>query len=268
MINIKVKTSVKDNGTDNRSNTLVNDLDGEVTLQELLEWTKSSLVLFASEALKEEQGMGFDKDPRVLVDGKDSNNLNSVSPFGKIQFISRINIEELITATYVMLINKSKVDTGRYVNSHRVLFNGKQIATDMTSLNDWLATSPEIGANSKIVFINVEPYARKLERYGITASGQKGRVSHGKKTKKKDTTGAIFLMPNGTYFLTARAMQYKYGKNSKISFSFISGTSIGLNDKAENHHFKTSGRKKSKKAIGRAYLYPSITITVNGSGIL
>lgn len=232
--------------------------DSEMELTDLLEWTKTNLIVIADQVLREEQAKGFDKEPIMAVDGRVGKPIEKVSPLGQIEFTARLEIKELLLETYNSILFRSKVLTGRYKSSHFVFWNGKQVATDLNSLQAWLNSNPEIEDKDVIRVVNIQPYARKLERYGITAQRSKSRYEGGPGTK---AGGRQVLVPNGTYFLTARAIRSKYKRNSSIRFTFLPGSSLGLTGS-----FK--GGRKGKNSTGRPYLYPTIVIDVSERGIL
>jgi len=257
----EVNLSVYEKGKKRPEYTIDSDLNGEVTLIDLLKWTKTSLIVIADEVLKEEQAAGFDKFPVLTVDGRKGKPIEAVSPLGKIEFTSRSSVNDILLAAYEGVLFRSKVLTGLYKSSHFVFLNGTQIASDLNSLNAWLKTSPEIKDKDIIRIVNIQPYARKLERFGITAQKSSTRYSHRKEHKDKGRGKMLVQVPNGTYYLTARAVKSKFKRNVGIRFAFIPGSSLGLKGS-----FK--GGRKGKNSAGRPYLYPSIVITINERGII
>jgi hypothetical protein len=260
MPNFEVSISVREAGRKKPQYSIGSDLNGELTLQELLEWTRSALIITSDLILKEEQAKGFDKNPVVTVDGKPGRRVENVHPLGQIEFTARQNVKDILLETYNALLYRSKVLTGRYKSSHYVFLNGKQVAIDLQSLESWLASSPKLEDKDIIRIVNIQPYARKLERLGVTAQRSNRRSLDRSKNKNSKRTGTI-LVPNGTYFLTARAIRSKYKRNSIIRFTFLPGSSLGL-----TQTFK-SGRK-GKNSAGRPYLYPTIVISVQERGTI
>lgn len=255
---LDVQLSVYEKGRKRPEYTLDSDLHGQITLLDLLEWTKQALIITADEVLKEEQAAGFDKRPIVAVDGRVGKPITKVNPLGQIEITARSSVKGVLTEAYDALLYRSKVLTGRYKSSHFVFHNGKQVASDKISLDAWLASSPEIKDNDRVRIVNIQPYARKLERYGITAQRSKTRYEEAGARKKKKT-GRLALSPNGTYFLTARAIRAKYKRSAEIKFTYLQGSQIGLSGA-----FK-SGRP-GKNSAGRTYLYPTLVITVRERG--
>lgn len=250
-----VQVSVVESGRKVPQYTLDTDLNGEISLQELLDFTKKSLIVIADQTLQEEQLQGFDKNPIVVVDGRRNKPVVSVSPFGSIEFISKVSINQIALDTYTAILDRSPVDTGKYKSSHYVFLNGKQVATDIITLQTWLATNPTVGDRDLLRFVNIQPYARKLERLGVTDQRQKSRTVKSKDARQRSGVNGRILAPNGTYFLAARSIRRKYKNNSGIKFGFISGSSLGIAGS-----FSGAGKRQ-------AYLYPTISILVQGGGI-
>lgn len=265
-----VEFSVYENGRKAPEWTLASDLDGRQTLQDFLNFTKQTLIVVADEVLAEEQAAGFDKTPVIVVDGRIGKNVFEVSPLGSIEFVSRANMSDILLATYEALVEKSPVLSGAYKSSNFVFYNGTQIATDLSQLTAWLNLNPDFKEKDKIRFVNIEPYARKLERHGVTSdSGRAGRVLKSKQERKVAGKSVNVLAPNGVYYLTYRAIRNKYKRNSNITFEFVPGASLGITGgigpggKPQRTNFVA---KRGKP--GRTYLYPSILITVAEDGIL
>lgn len=257
MTSFEVDIKVTENGRRRPDYTLNSDLNGEITLKDLLEFTKSTLIVTADQVFKDEQARGFDKNALVIVDNRPRKPIEKVNPLGQIEFVARQNMTEILKEAYGAILYRSKVLTGRYKSSHFVFLNGIQVATDQNSLDAWLKTNPEFKQNDLIRIVNIQPYARKLERLGVTAQRSNRRTE--KSRKKKD--GSRVVAPNGTYFLTARAIRAKYKRNSIIRFTFISGGSLGIAGS-----FK-SGRR-GRNSSGRPYLYPTLVISVQERGLV
>lgn len=259
-MNFKVDVSITETGAAKHYTkySLESDLDGSMTLAELLEFTKSTLIVTADEILKEELARGFPKDFVTVVDGNKNKAIQAVHPLGKIEFTAKRDISEIVLYTYQGLLDRSPVVTGRYKSSHYVFHNGTQVATDLVSLQAWLKTEPEIKLNDKIRFVNIQPYARRLERLGVRA-GQTQARTRTKKDKAGNVKRVYLNQPNGSYFITSRATSAKFKNNARVQFTFITGAQLGI---AGN--FKTG--RPGKNSSGRPYLYPSIIITI-GEGV-
>lgn len=253
-----VSISVTEKGRRRPEYTIDSDINGEVTLKDLLEYTKGSLIVIADEVLKEEQDKGFDKNPVFVVDGRRNKPVSAVSPLGSIEIVARMDMGDIVLETYNALLYRSKVLTGRYKSSHFVFHNGKQVATDLQSLAAWLNTNPQFKQKDAIRIVNIQPYARRLERLGVTAQRQQNRRA---KSRRGHSSGATYVAPNGTYFLTARAIKAKYKQNTFIKFTFLPGSSLGLSGS-----FK--GGRAGRNSAGRPYLYPTIVFSVQERGIV
>lgn len=264
MVSFAVDISVSENGRRKPEYTLDTDLNGEITLQDLLQWTKSALIITSDEILKEEQSFGFDKNPILIVDGRKNKNVKDVSPLGQIEFVSRQNISDILTEAYDAILDLSKVKTGRYKSSHYVFQNGNQVATDKASLEAWLKTNPEIRDNDLVRIVNIQPYARRLELLGVTSQRQQSRTED-KGRRKGVTTGIRIRKPNGAYQLAYRRIKSKFKANIFIGFKFIPGSQLGL-----TAYFK-KGRKTerpgNKTSAGRTYLYPSLIFKIQERGL-
>jgi hypothetical protein len=250
-----VDFSVEEKGRKSPEYTLDTDLNGEVSLLDFLNFTKSALIITADTVLREEQARGFDKNPVVAVDGKVGVPVFNVSPLGQLEFTSKANMSEILLETYKGILKRSPVLTGRYKSSHFVFLNGAQVATDLESLRAWLKSNPIFNDKDLIRFVNIQPYARKLERLGVTGRRQQSRTVKSR-DKRKSSQGHRILAPNGAYFLTTRSIRSKYKRNSVIRFNFISGDRLGISG-------SFLGRRGKP---GRPYLYPTITISAAEGG--
>ena len=261
-VKFSVDLSVTENGRNKPEYTIDSDLNGQVTLQDFLNFTKQALIITADQVLKEEQSRGFDKEPILLIDGKKGKSPLSVNPLGEIEFVARQSFGTVLIDSYECLLKRSIVLKGTYIASHFVTYNGVQVATDLGSLQRWLTTSPPFKNGDTIRIVNIQPYARRLELLGVTAQRQQtSRRDLGKKKGSKKPLGTIIKVPNGAYQLTYRSIKAKYKQNVKIRFNFLPGSSVGLKG-----NFK-SGRR-GKNSAGRPYLYPTLVFDIDERGIL
>ena len=162
MTKFEVKVSIKDGRKTRGDYRLDDDLSGEWTLADLLQSTKDALINISMDVLKEEQGRGFDKEPIMLVDGRQGKPLTAVNPLGQVEFSARQDFTDIIKETYIGLYKRSPVKTGRYVDSHYVFHNGVQVANDYSRLERWLSSNPEFKDGDTVRIVNVQPYARRL----------------------------------------------------------------------------------------------------------
>lgn len=253
---------------------LESDLKGEYTLEQLLSFTKAALIAVAKEALKEEQAKGFDQRPLVIVDGSKNKPLEFVRPLGKIEFIdSTISSTDVILDIALKIEELSRIVTGTYLKGNFVFFNGSLIATTLEELIQWTKREPKIGTGDIIRFVNVVPYARKLERTGVTSKGEKVRFVKSKDKIKR--SGNYILASNGVYYLASRVAIKRYKYNVSVSFRYEFGTTLGIQQydithprtgKKMRRDFATPrGAKKTKRNSG-PYLYPTIKLVFGERG--
>lgn len=270
---IDVSISIKETGSgrDNANFSLESDLKGEVSLLDFLRFTKTALLTIASDVLQEEQAKGFDKNPIVVVDGSQNKPVASVNPLGKIEFISSaVTSLEIIESIYLEIFKRSKFVTGTYIQNNYVFYNGTPVANSYTELKTWINSSPKISPTDIIRIVNVVPYARKLERHGVSA--QRTKQKHVKSRDQKKRSGETILGANGTYFLASRAALKGFKQNVKIKFEFVVGSTLppGVFPKTSNAGKSLGTHFKPKKGSGAKvgpYLYPSIKIVIGESGV-
>jgi hypothetical protein len=236
---------------------LSNDLEGQVTLADLLRFTKNALITISSDALREEQSKGFDKEPTLVVDNKFNRRPTDVSPLGKIEYIARIEFKEMVIEAYRKILYHSKVVTGRYISSNVVTYNGSQVANNMQSLEAWLKTKKSFSDKDIIRFVNYAPYARKLETLGITR-----QKTHRKRVERRRKSGnRTVTLPNGAYAMAYASIKNRFKKNSFIGFDLLPGNKLGITGPG------TTFRNKKKKYYGQPYIYPSIIIRAVSAGL-
>jgi len=232
-------------------------------LGSLFAFTKRALISLAVDALEEEQALGFDKSPVVVVDNKRGESINKVKPLGKIQFVARQDLKDILIFAYNSIMIRSKELSGDYKRSNVVTFNGQQVANTEEGFTTWLNSIAYFEPRDRIRFVNTSPYARKLERYGISKGvGGLGRSSRryrkaDKHEKRKG--GTQFLVPNGTYALAQRAIARKYQANAFIKFEFLPGDSLGITGPGTQY--------KRGASAGKSYLFPTILIYATPSGL-
>ena len=243
-------------------------LSGGVLLEEALEYIKSRLITIARDELSKQQSQGFDPEPITVVDNSFTKPISEVKPFGKIEFISsKVAAKQVILDTYAGLLKRSKILTGTYIEAHFVYLNGKLVAREGVGLSLWVDTY-EPKPKDVIRIVNVVPYARKLERLGVTADRSKVKL---RKTRdKRQRSGPMVLAPNGAYFLTHRAMEKIYGGNVGMYFGFVRGDALPnegwpTSDKRGRTFRRTYANRRRPKDNG-PYLYPSIKIVINTKG--
>lgn len=258
MPSVSVSISVVEKGANKPQYTIDSDIGGAVTLADLLKFTKTALIVISSDVLKEEQALGFDKQPLVIVDGNFNKPVDSVNPLGKISFVARQDLREIILYAFEEISKRQKVKTGFYkLGNSSVFYNGKEVAQSEAGIKAWIASNPPFSDKDKIRFVNIAPYARKLERFGITATSTRARIQRTtRKTRKGSKTNQV---PSGAYALAAKAIKRKYGKNSFIKYEPILGSHLGLTGAGREY--------MTGKTIGRPYLYPTILIYSVAKGL-
>lgn len=271
---MEVSISVKQRGNFSGVKTIYEfekDLNGAQSLEEFFQMTKYALLKISADALKESQSRGFDKDPIVAVDGSTKKPAIAVHPLGKIEFFStQIQATEIVLEVYKGIMERSKIVSGTYFENNFVFFNGEQIAKSLPELEAWSKNNPTFTNKDIIRFVNVVPYARKLERHGVTA--QRSVTRSRKSTDKQKRSGERVLAPNGVYFLTSRAADRKYGKNVRVYFGFISGSQIDASilplQSKDGRVLRTSYKPSKKRPKNSGpYLYPSIKLIIEGGKV-
>jgi hypothetical protein len=267
--------SVKLNGKETKDYLL--DPRGISTIEEFLEFIRTAVINIASEEWDKEKAKGYLLDPVIIVDKKAGKPIEQVKPFGRIEIRDKDNLGDILTDAMKFIISRSPVDTGLYVSSHRVVVNGAQVASDMASLKAWLDSGPSIPQGSVIRIINIQPYARKLERYGIINSNVKrDRRRYGKAADRR--VSQKILVPNGVYHLAYRSIKRKFSANLNVYLDFISGSKLGFlgaglsQGRFKTETFRSGGQYKTrsyrKKKPASTYLYPAITFKIGkGTGL-
>lgn len=267
MLALNLEYSVVESGT-NGAQYIIGDGPPEgADLELLLKYFKKTLVLVADTVLKEEQAKGFDMNPIVAVDGVTNRSTLDVKPFGKIEISARVDASDFILKIYTDILEKSPVDTGMYLDYNFIFYNSNPIASNMSELNTWLAKKVPLKTGDIIRFANVMPYASMLERNGITRQKAKMRRTIAKPYKKRKVGPMLVRQPNGTYFLSARAVTRKYKFNSNIRFEWVNGAKMDLAGVPSVSRSGKPLRKTFKKRKG-SYVYPSIVVRITEKGLL
>lgn len=278
---MEIDISVKEIGRKTQPYTVSSDLSGKVTLRQFLQFIKRAQIQIAKDVLREEQARGFDKKPRKRIDNKFGLEEEQVKPLGKIEYFSRQNVSEAILEIYKEIDLQSKRISGTYAKYNYLFYNGQIVARSLNEVTRWLATNPKFQTGTRLRFINLTPYARRLEYLGVRSgktSRRKGKASSryvrgigANKTKVK--VGDIVSKPNGTYFFTSRKLKRNSSKLGKfkgianrIKFEFIRGSSIGGLPTIRLPNGQT-GRTNFKRD-NRPYLYPAIVLDLSSEGIL
>lgn len=187
------------------------------------------LASYARGALKDaqeqnRQALGYVPDHETFVDGRKGAPLESVRPDGVIVFEFDL-IEDMFAWIGAMLVQHSPVRSGRYSDSHVFLADGEEVEPGIAA--------PEA---DEYVFVNVQPYARKIER-GLSPQA-----------------------PDGVYEAVAAMAARRFGNVAKIRFSYRSPLFGGVHEWAGKTNMKSPYRKGAKRD---AWLtrQPAIVIT-------
>lgn len=168
------------------------------------------LAAFAAETIEEakaqnKQVLGVVPPYEVFVDGREGAPLTSVKPDGVIRAEFEL-INEALAWIFQQLQIHSPVLTGQYARSHELFADGVDVG------NPNVAPPAE-----EYVFLNTQPYARKIEGYrGL------GGVTHRAPSSPQ--------APDGVYQAVATLAQRRFGNVAKITFSYrtaIGGDIIG-----------------------------------------
>jgi len=168
------------------------------------------LAAFAAEKIEEakqqnKQVLGVVPSYDVFVDGQEGAPLTSVKPDGVIRVEFQLVNEALAWISTQLQIH-SPVLTGQYAKSHQLFADG----VDTENPN---AAPPA----EEYVFLNTQPYARKIEGY----RGLAGVVHRAPSSPQA---------PDGVYQAVATLAQRRFGNVAKITFSYrtaIGGDIIG-----------------------------------------
>lgn len=248
---------------------IVSDQPGKVTIDRFIKDLKQILIQTSIQVLREEQARGFEKVPRVRVDGRFDRDLRLVKPFGKIEFFAKQEAKQAIMDIYTEIQKRSIIDTGLYFRSNYVFHNQALVATTRLELRAYLDTAT-FRANDFIRFVNVTPYAARLEVNGyrkeVRGPNRNKSVRSLRKSKK---TGKLVNLPNGAYFLAWRVAKRKYRSIANfISFTFMSNGTDGIKipDLGPGLRNAYQPRKRPKRPVGSPYFYPSITLRLFEGG--
>ena len=265
-----VSINVTEKGKNAPVYNIENDLSGKLSLQDLLLFTKRSLIIISDTVLQEEQARGFDKKPVVIVDNRIGKPVENVKPLGKIEYRSRVSLAETALDIMRTIEKRTPRSTGFYASQNLVFFNGKQIASSSEELATWFENPPRFKDRDRIRFLNAAPYAHALERYGVTA--QRRRRSTRKSKDPKQRSGARVLKPNGVYALSYRSAKRKYKGNVFLKFELLPGQLVGITQSRGSHPVTGTPFRVSYSPSGKYnrgfYIYPTIVLGVTTGGIL
>lgn len=165
----------------------------------------------------------------VSVDGRLGAPLTSVKPNGVV-FVEYELVFEALQWIEDMLVQFSPVKSGRYQKSHVLIADGVAVEPD--------AIPP---AAKRLVYTNIQPYARKIER------------------------GLSPQRPEGVYQAVAKLASSKFSNVAKITFGYETPLFGAIDEWAASPAGVAWGRKKRKGAKGQAEWLrrqPAIIVTL------
>lgn len=202
-------------------------------------------VKVAEEALRAAVAKGFDRQPVVVTDGRPRADYRLVKPYGNIEFIRRPTMADAVLWALDQLRRRSPVRSGRYVQSHTVLINGRQIEGDVR------AGLAKVKPGDRVQIVNPQPYARKLE--GATAN---------KKTGRGRRKAASKQARSGIYRVVHRALASRFGRSLFVDFKYVkldTGVKVWGD---QGGGYRAGGTKRAVKRVQRDQVYPAIQIYI------
>ncbi len=218
-----------------RIETKIEPIDRDIELifaEELSPQTRSvKLAEFAREALAQaeqqnERVLGHVPPHETFVDGSPGRSVDTVAPDGTIIFEFEL-LTDLFTWVHEQLVVHSPVLSGRYSKSHLFYADGAEI-----DING------QIPQASEYVFVNIQPYARKIER------------------------GESPSAPEGVYEAVATLARQRFGNLARIRFEYrvpVGGITPLDAWTGRTRQRQRTGRKRSSEQNQRQ---PAIVITV------
>ena len=234
-----------------------NDMTGDATFEEIADRFKLAIVGIAQNEITEAVAGGFDKDYRTKVDNKFGKPVLAVNPWGKIEFYAQTSdVTQVLKDTYASIARRTTIgETRMLMSSNVVFFNGVLVARNKSEFNSWLKDKT-FKTKDRIRFVNLAPYARKME-----LNGNVGKLSLVKSKKFKMKV----KKPNGAYWLSQKDMHSKHAyMKDKIKFVFLPiSPSIASSFHGGRMQKNGSPFRYNFKKDGRPYLYPTIRITLS-----
>ncbi|MCA0944489.1 hypothetical protein LCM08_06170 [Salipiger pacificus] len=198
----------------------------------------------AREVLLEEQGRGFDRDPRQVVDRRFDAPLESVKPFGKIEFSERGSLREVAAFVYDQVVALSPFLSGKYENSHLMLVNGAVATVSGTSTRPDL---DDLKLEDVVTVVNVQPYARKIEG-GVRSTKRSGRAPQSAQA------------PNGVYRVAFQRARKRYGLIASIAYTYTTLEGSPYAYALRLGGYEGSGKSRKKTYSNALNFFPAITI--------
>ncbi len=237
--------------------TVIANFDMPATEKSIAKWVQGITIKAAEAALRAEVAKGFDNQPVVVTDGVPRRDYNGVKPFGKIEFIRRPNMAEVVMWALSELQKRSPVKTGHYVSSHVVMINGAEVGGNI------MGALKSVKETDRVQIVNTAPYAKKIE-------GRKGSRKRGVSA----VAGLSKQAPRGVYErVVLPLLVQRYGRSMFFDFKYVKlntnrkvwGFVGGGRTRVKGKWIETSGR--SRKRILRDALYPALAFFIKPTGL-
>lgn len=208
----------------------------------------------ARETLAAEQARGFDKQPLRFVDRRTSAPLESVRPFGIIEFVARSDIADaarwIFQKLYALSPIGSRPKSRRYIKSHLVFLNRTSVGYDIE------AALKLYKPGDRIQIVNDKPYAKKIEGRGKSVRGA------AIKPLSKQA-------PNGVYRSVYAAARRRFAKTIFLDFTYrkldLDVTAMGYQGGGWQRKDGASTQHRRRR-IRRPVVYPVINIYQSQAG--
>ncbi|MGE0574064.1 hypothetical protein [Reyranella sp.] len=220
------------------------------------EWVQANMQDLWPRALTAEVRRGFDPQPVVITDGVVGRDPKQVRPFGKIEFVARADIADLVMLAHAELVRRSPIgpeEGGHYRDDHRLLIN------DVEVKGPWRPALQRVRGGDRIQLVNVRIYARKLE--SATANQRTGRQRR---------RGSSRQAPGGIYRPVLRMIVQRYSRSVYVDYKLVK---LNLGAKVLG---QVGGRRKIKGRIVdgpkrpkvlRDQVYPALQLFVRPSQV-
>jgi hypothetical protein len=218
-----------------RIQTKVEPIDRDIELifaQDLSPQARSTkLAAFARESLAQaeqqnERVLGHVPPHETFVDGSPGRPIDAVAPDGAVVFEFEL-LTDLFAWVHEQLITHSPVLSGHYSQSHRFYADGAEVNID--------EQAPQA---NEYVFVNVQPYARKIER------------------------GQSPSAPEGVYEAVATLARQRFGNVARIRFEYRVPVGGSTPLDAWANRTRQGRRQRKQRSSEWSRRQPAIVITV------
>lgn len=264
------------------------DTEGKLTFEQEVEFLKQAKIGIAKDVLREEiRNKTFPEEYTRFVDNSRNKPLEAVTPFGPIEFVNgEQDIGEALLGIARTINKFSPVgvnlpgQTKKYIDFNIVFFNGELVARNFRQLRTFVENelpNRNVSFGDLFRFVNISPYARRLERKGVIGKRFGSKVRKVKSKYRRSSSYSRLARANvqvaresGAYYVSARAAKRQYKGSGFIDFKWLSGAEIGISDIERiasgnsRQKFRTTFKTGSlvKGSAGRPYVYPSIRLKV------